>query len=132
MPNSPDRTAAMQVLVTQSSSDTTNHVRFDTHCLCTPRSQRCLEKKHSLLSSSTDFAGDTDFPELFVKLHYARSGPGAGRLTLTDWFTPFHDANRHQIGKYNYQDLGSSAPVVPTKGEVVLGAGKDGFLYATI
>jgi hypothetical protein len=78
-----------------------------------------------------DFVGDTDFAEAFIKLAYARSGPGSGTLTLADWFIPFRDSLRQNLGNYNYQDqdLGSAAPIVPPGTNVVLGAGKDGLLY---
>ena len=79
----------------------------------------------------TDFNGTTDFAEAFVKLHYTPGTPGTASLALADWFIPFLDSKRTEVGRYDYQDqdLGSAAPVVPPGTNLVLGAGKDGVLY---
>ena len=78
-----------------------------------------------------NFAGDTDFPEAFVRLKYTETSPGKGSLTLADWFMPFLDARRQNFSNYNYQDqdLGSAGPVLPPNSNLILGAGKDGILY---
>ncbi len=78
-----------------------------------------------------DFEGDTDFAEAFVKLAYTRGDDGSVTLRLADWFIPFRDSLRQNLGNYNYQDqdLGSAAPIVPPGESVVFGAGKDGLLY---
>jgi outer membrane protein assembly factor BamB len=80
----------------------------------------------------TDFDGTTDFAESFVKLHYTPgSATGGAALTTLDWFSPFKDSQRGNVGGYDYrdQDLGSAGPVVPPGTNLVLGAGKDGVLY---
>lgn len=79
----------------------------------------------------TDFTSNPDLAESFVRLHYAPGAPGTASLTQVDWFTPFSDAKRGDVGGYDYQDqdLGSSAPLVPPGTNLVLGAGKDGVLY---
>jgi outer membrane protein assembly factor BamB len=85
--------------------------------------------------SKRDFMGQTDFAESFVKL-----APGAGNLTLADWFTPFRDSARRNYTQpdvapfprgYNYadQDLGSGGPVLPPGTNLLIGADKDGVLY---
>lgn len=78
-----------------------------------------------------NFAGDTDFPEAFVRLKYTQSSPGKGMIELADWFIPFLDAERQNFGNYSYQDqdLGSAGPVLPPNSSLIFGAGKDGLLY---
>jgi hypothetical protein len=80
---------------------------------------------------ATDFNGETDFAEAFVKLQYTKAASGKGTLTVTDWFIPFLDSTRTHQANYDYrdQDLGSAGPVVPPNTNLVLGAGKDGLLY---
>jgi outer membrane protein assembly factor BamB len=71
-----------------------------------------------------DFIGKTDFAESIVKLALVPS-PAGRKLQVVDWFAPFRDSAR----KFQDQDLGSGAPVVPPGMNIVLGAGKDGVLY---
>jgi len=77
------------------------------------------------------FVGDTDFAEAFVKLKYVKPAAGQATLSLVDWFVPFLDSERQNLGNYDYrdQDLGSAGPVVPPEGDLLIGAGKDGLLY---
>jgi hypothetical protein len=71
-----------------------------------------------------------------VKLKY-----DGEKLVLVDWFAPFRDSARKVWGAkdvapfprgYNYedQDLGSAGPILPPHSDLLLGAGKDGILYA--
>jgi hypothetical protein len=80
---------------------------------------------------ATDFNGDTDFAEAFVKLKLTKTSPGKATLTLSDWFIPFRDSQRQHEGNYDYrdQDLGSAAPVLPPDSNLLIGAGKDGLIY---
>ncbi len=90
--------------------------------------------------SITDFNGRSDHAESFVRLTLHNNAHGTS-LDLADWFTPFRDADRRDWTipdvmpfrrGYDYadQDLGSSGPVLPPGTDLVLGAGKDGVLYA--
>jgi hypothetical protein len=78
-----------------------------------------------------DFNGATDFAMPFVKLSYYRTGIGQRSLKLADWLIPFWDSDRASYPNYDYrdQDLSFSGPVVPPSTDLILGAGKDGFLY---
>jgi hypothetical protein len=79
----------------------------------------------------TNFNGTTDFAEAFVKLKYEQIAASKGSLTLADWFIAFLDTKRSNVNNYDYrdQDLGASAPVLPPKTDLLIGAGKDGLLY---
>ena len=90
--------------------------------------------------TTIDFNGSTDHAESFVRLALHNTARGTS-LDLADWFTPFRDTDRHDWTipevmpfrrGYDYadQDLGSSGPVLPPETGLVLGAGKDGVLYA--
>ena len=90
--------------------------------------------------STIDFNGRTDHAESFVRLTLHTNAHGTS-LDLADWFTPFRDTDRRDWTipdvmpfrrGYDYadQDLGSSGPVLPPGTNLVLGAGKDGVLYA--
>ena len=90
--------------------------------------------------TTIDFNGRTDHAESFVRLALHNTARGTS-LDLADWFTPFRDTDRHDWTipevmpfrrGYDYadQDLGSSGPVLPPETGLVLGAGKDGVLYA--
>jgi outer membrane protein assembly factor BamB len=84
--------------------------------------------------------GVTDFPESFVRLSQT-GGPQGSSLSLSDWFIPFTDSNRTNWTNsrvapfpagydYHDQDLGSAGPLLPPGTNLLLGAGKDGILYA--
>ena len=77
-----------------------------------------------------DFIGDGDFAESFVKLAPA-GGPQGPTLNLVDWYTPFRDSARKDVGGYDYrdQDLAAGGTVLPSGTNLLLGAGKDGVLY---
>ena len=90
--------------------------------------------------STIDFNGGTDHAESFVRLALHNTARGTS-LDVTDWFSPFRDTMRRDWTipdvmpfrrGYDYadQDLGSSGPVLPPGTDLVLGAGKDGVLYA--
>ena len=90
--------------------------------------------------STTDFIGRTDYAESFVRL-VLHDGAQGTSLELADWYAPFRDSTRKNWTLpevmpfrrgYDYadQDLGSSGPVLPPGTQLVLGAGKDGVLYA--
>ncbi len=78
-----------------------------------------------------DFNGTTDFAEAFVKLKYESSGPGKGSLQLEGLVHSFPGFQAPNVNGDDYrdQDLGSSAPVLPTNTNLMIGAGKDGILY---
>lgn len=81
-----------------------------------------------VMTSNGGWNGTTDFSESFVRLHYSN-----GRLTLTDWFTPFRDDQRPKQAANGYdftdQDLGAAGPILPENSNLLVGAGKDGVLY---
>ena len=80
-----------------------------------------------------DFIGDTDFAESFVKLSPG-DGPQGPTLNLVDWYTPFRDSARKDVGGYDYkdQDLASGGAILPPGTNLLLGAGKDGVLYVFV
>lgn len=106
------------------------------------------------MTSNGDFDGVTDFGECFVKLKYQPpAGISGASLTVVDWWAPWTDEGRqfldvrgtegakplptnirsytqaHNQGWWD-QDLGSGAPVVLESNGAVIGAGKDGVLFA--
>jgi outer membrane protein assembly factor BamB len=80
--------------------------------------------------NKTDFNGKTDFAECFIRLHYSSTQPTPS-LQVTQWFSPFRDAQRADLGALDYtdQDLGSSGPILIPDTKWILGAGKDGVGY---
>jgi hypothetical protein len=78
----------------------------------------------------TDFNGNTDFAEAFIRFNYQKNG-SKGTLTLADWYIPFQDSKRSNQGNPDYQDqdLGSGSPILPNGTTLLMGAGKDGILY---
>jgi outer membrane protein assembly factor BamB len=107
------------------------------------------------MTGNGGFDALTDWSESFVKLQYTppKSGAATGSLSVVDWWTPWCDDGRvgldpsgDEEGKptptnlraytidvnagWDDMDLGSGGPVLVPKLGIVVGAGKDGILYA--
>jgi hypothetical protein len=95
------------------------------------------------LTGNGSFDGITEFGESFIKLQYTPpSGATPGSIVVADWWSPFSDSGRaggsqtadhittDNGGGWDDMDLGSGGvTVIPSLG-LVIGAGKDGILYA--
>lgn len=106
------------------------------------------------MTGNGTFDAVSDWAESFVKLEYRPpAGGAAGALSVVDWWTPWTDDGRCALDpsgdEYNTptatnyraytvdvnegwddMDLGSGGPVVLSALGMVVGAGKDGILYA--
>jgi Cohesin domain/Dockerin type I domain len=73
-----------------------------------------------LETGNGDYDGTSDFGESFLKLT-----PGAGGMTLTDWFTP---SNFQALNDVDY-DLGSTGPTLIPGSNLMFGGSKSGTIY---
>jgi hypothetical protein len=92
-----------------------------------PQGNIYVETGNGTFDADPSLGGGIDYGDSFIKL-----SPGAGSLTVSDYFTPF---NQDALNRAD-EDLGSSGPVVlpdsvgtPAHPHLLVGAGKEGKIY---